>query len=339
MRKLLSYHAVSQAGYMVLGIGTGNPIGIAGGLFHMLNNTIYKYGLFLSAGAVEHRAKTTNLDKLGGLARVMPITFVTCVIAALSISGIPPFNGFVSKWMIYQGVIETGAGQGWGAKLWIVWLIAAMFGSALTLASFMKLIHCTFLGARSPNVEKAGLMNQTPTKRGEVPWTMWLPMGVLAGLCVIFGVFAFQVPLRYFIFPSISNQLINQSTNKLFLGFWSPGLATLLIIVGLIIGAIIYWLGNLRKSLREDSPYIGGEVLPSETRVSGVDFYGTIKDLRGLKGIYERAEKKFFDIYNQGGKLTFFFTHRLQRFHGGILPTYLVWCLAGMLILFFVLMR
>ena len=113
MRRLLSYHAVSQAGYMVLGIGTGNPIGIAGGIFHMLNNAIYKYGLFLSAGAVEHRAKTTALDKLGGLARVMPITFVTCVIAALSISGIPPFNGFVSKWMVYQGVIEmSGSGIG-----------------------------------------------------------------------------------------------------------------------------------------------------------------------------------------------------------------------------------
>ncbi|GAI75218.1 unnamed protein product, partial [marine sediment metagenome] len=148
LKKLLSYHAVSQVGYMVLGIGTGIPLAMAGGIFHMLNNAIYKTSLFLGAGSVEHRAKTTQLNKLGGLARVMPITFVTFFIAALSISGVPPFNGFFSKWMIYQGVAELGK-LGGGGNLWIVWLLAAMFGSALTLASFIKLIHAIFLGVPS----------------------------------------------------------------------------------------------------------------------------------------------------------------------------------------------
>ena len=114
LKRLLSYHAVSQVGYMVLGIGTLNPVGMAGGIFHMLNHAIYKGCLFLCGGAVEHRAKTTDLAKLGGLSKFMPITFVACVVAALSISGIPPLNGFVSKWMIYQGIIEVGNGQGWG---------------------------------------------------------------------------------------------------------------------------------------------------------------------------------------------------------------------------------
>ena len=112
---------------MVLGIGTGNPIGIAGALFHMLNNAIYKSCLFLTGGSVQHKTGTTNLDKLGGLAKLMPITFTACLIAALSISGVPPFNGFVSKWMIYQGIVELGRE---GSKLWVIWLAAAMFGSA-----------------------------------------------------------------------------------------------------------------------------------------------------------------------------------------------------------------
>jgi len=151
LKKLLSYHAISQVGYMVLGIATMTPVGIAGGVFHMLNHAIYKCCLFLCGGAVENAAGTAELDELGGLGKIMPITFITCLIAALSISGIPPFNGFVSKWMVYQGVIQMDpAKTGAAAGLWPVWLVAAMFGSALTLASFVKIIHSVFL-SRLPN--------------------------------------------------------------------------------------------------------------------------------------------------------------------------------------------
>ncbi|HUV07701.1 MAG TPA: proton-conducting transporter membrane subunit, partial [Spirochaetia bacterium] len=112
LRRLLSYHAISQVGYMVLGIGTMNPIGIVGGLFHMVNNSIYKSCLFLCAGAVERKTGTNDLGSLGGLGRSMPFTFVACLTAALAISGVPPFNGFVSKWLVYQGIIGTGSRYG-----------------------------------------------------------------------------------------------------------------------------------------------------------------------------------------------------------------------------------
>ena len=132
MKKLLGYHAVSQVGYMLLGIASGNPVGIAGGIFHMLNNSLYKSCLFLTAGNVEYRTKTTELDDLGGLSRFMPLTYLTCLIASLSICGVPPFNGFVSKWMIYQGLVErmsNGSGRGVTA----ICLVVALFGSGLTL--------------------------------------------------------------------------------------------------------------------------------------------------------------------------------------------------------------
>jgi len=320
LKRLLSYHAVSQVGYMVLGIGTGNPIGIAGGIFHMLNNAIYKGCLFLTGGGVEHRTQTTDLDRLGGLAKLMPITFITCLIAALSISGVPPFNGFVSKWMVYQGIIELGKG---GDKFWILWLASAMFGSALTLASFMKLIHSVFLGSPSPSTHQLGL------KRKEVSFVMWMPMVVLATLCVIFGIFAYKVPLKNFILSAVPGVS--------FLGFWSPGLATLLIIMGIVLGIIIYWLGNI-KGLRTDTAYVGGEIIPEEIRVTGVDFYDTIEDLGTLKGIYEKAEKKIFDIYDQGAKFVFFLIRGLRKVHSGVLPTYLFWSLFGMLILFIIML-
>ncbi len=316
-KRLLGYHAVSQVGYMVLGIGTCSPIGIAGGLFHMLNNTIYKCCLFLGSGAVEKRTKTSDLDKLGGLARFMPVTFVTFVIAALSISGVPPFNGFVSKWMIYQGIVDLGRK---GDKLWLVWMVAAMFGSALTLASFMKLIHAVFLGQREGG-----------EKVKEVSSLMWIPMVVLAGLCMIFGVLAFTVPLEKFILPAVPGVS--------FTGLFSPSLVTLMIILGVILGLIIYMLSNF-KNIREDSlPYIGGEELPVETRVTGVDFYRSIKDSKILGGIYRAADKKSFDIYDVAKRVLNYFIGMLKYLHSGLLSNYVIWVVAGILVLLIVLMK
>ncbi|MFH1572166.1 MAG: complex I subunit 5 family protein, partial [Gemmatimonadota bacterium] len=138
VRKLLAFHAVSQVGYMVLGIGTGTAIGIVGGLFHMLNNAVYKSCLFLCAGAVQERTGETRLERLGGLARQMPLAFVCCSVAALAISGVSPLNGFVSKWLVYQGALESTS------RLAPFVLVAAVFGSALTLASFVKVVHSCF---------------------------------------------------------------------------------------------------------------------------------------------------------------------------------------------------
>ncbi len=317
MKRLLSYHAVSQVGYMVLGLGTANPIGIAGGLFHMVNNAIYKTTLFLTAGAVEKETGTTDLDSLGGLAKFMPVSFICCLIASLAISGVPPFNGFVSKWMIYQGIIDLGAAQN---KIWIVWLSAAMFGSALTLASFMKLLFAVFLG--QDGIKKGA-------KIKEAPASMWIPMTILASLCVIFGIFAFQIPLHRFIMPSVS-------TNISYTGLWRPGWAAGFICIGLAIGFIIYLIGNIRN-VRAVEPFIGGETLSNEVRPTGTEFYNTISDMPLLGRIYKMANDKVFDIYDESKKALSFLTAGLQRLHNGILPTYLAWCLLGMVILLLIL--
>lgn len=324
LKRLLGYHAVSQVGYMVLGIGTGNPIGIAGGLFHMLNNAIYKSSLFLGGGAVEKRAGTTNLGKLGGFATVMPITFAAFLISSLAISGVPPFNGFASKWMVYQGIIETAQS---GGRLWVVWLVAAMLGSVLTLASFMKLVHACFLG--QPSEEMRGKVKNLR----EVGPTMWIPTVILATLCIIFGVFVYNVPLKMFIFPSLGMPVA-------FTGIWNAGLATALIIGGIILGLIIFFIGKASK-VRETDVFVGGETLAKipQMRSSGTEFYNTIQDIGILKYIYKLAKKKVFDIYEVGAKVTFTFTRLLRYIHNGVLPTYLSWCLLGMIIIFFILMR
>ncbi|MFA5389229.1 MAG: proton-conducting transporter membrane subunit [Candidatus Omnitrophota bacterium] len=316
-KKLLGYHAVSQVGYMLLGIGTGNPIGIAGGLFHMLNHAIYKCCLFLSGGNVEYKTKTSELDKLGGLAKIMPVTFITTVVASCAISGVPPFNGFFSKWMIYQGLIENSRS---GGLLWIFCLTAAMFGSGLTLASFIKLIHAIFLGQRSTAAAQE--------KRDEVSWQMWFPVVTLAVLCVVFGIFAYSIPLKYFIIPA-------SGTDIAFIGTWQSLKAALFLLIGLLAGFAIYLLGNF-KAVKVSDPYIGGEPLEKDMRLSGTEFYNTVKEYGILGGIYKRAESGFFDIYEQFKKIVLGSGRFFQYLHNGVLPTYLVWALLGMAALFLI---
>jgi formate hydrogenlyase subunit 3/multisubunit Na+/H+ antiporter MnhD subunit len=92
-KRLLGFHAVSQVGYMILGFGLGSVIGVAAGLFHMINNAMYKSGLFLSSGCVEYRTGKEDIDDLGGLSKAMPVTFFATMIFAMAISGVPPLNG------------------------------------------------------------------------------------------------------------------------------------------------------------------------------------------------------------------------------------------------------
>jgi formate hydrogenlyase subunit 3/multisubunit Na+/H+ antiporter MnhD subunit len=317
MKRLLGYHAVSQVGYMVLGIGTGVPIGIAGGIFHMLNHAIYKSCLFLTSGNVEYRMKTTELDKLGGLARLMPLTYISCLVASLSISGIPPFNGFASKWMIYQGLILQFPVENMALRVTgVVCLLVAMFGSALTLASFMKLLHATYLGQQTDN---------QPVR--EVSWAMWVPCIFLAVLCMLFGVFALQLPLKYFILPVFAKVD--------FIGSWYSGLATALILVALLAGWLFIRFLGAGQKVRQDSVFLGGEPINlEENRVSGTDFYNTVKEYGALPAIYKKAQEGKYDIYEQGKGLLFGVAKSLQILHNGVLPTYLIWCLLGAIGLF-----
>jgi formate hydrogenlyase subunit 3/multisubunit Na+/H+ antiporter MnhD subunit len=316
LQKLLSYHAISQIGYMVLGIGTLTPIGIAGGIFHMINNTLFKNCLFLCSGAVEKKTGTTKLEALGGLAKVMPVTFICCLIAALSISGVPPFNGFASKWMIYQGTITSPAGQ-----FSFILLIAAMFGSGLTLASFIKVIYSLFLGRKSKVTEKV---------KKEVGLSMQIPMLVLALLCIVFGV-VFLFPLDQFIYPSLKTLNVGTVTQQ---GFWDAPVATGFLLLGLVIGILIYFIGRAKKLSRKGETFIGGEILPSEeVRVPGTDFYNTIRNMNPFRSLYNTQEKGWFDPYELLGKVGDGFTWIFKKLHNGKLPFYLSWTVLGLVVL------
>jgi NADH:ubiquinone oxidoreductase subunit 5 (subunit L)/multisubunit Na+/H+ antiporter MnhA subunit len=315
-KRLLGFHAVSQVGYMVTGFGLGTAIGVAGGLFHMLNNALYKSGLFLVAGSVEKRTGEEDLENIGGLSRVMPITFITALIFALSISGVPPFNGFASKWIIYQGIIEFGAGSGPANKVWVLWLILAIFGSALTLASFIKFISGAFLGKLKPVEGEEDLK--------EVSVLMWLPQCIIAVFCLAFGIFATRTVVPRLIVP--------MAGDFKYAGVWSSNIVTGLILLSLAIGFIIYLLGNIKK-VRTTGIYAGGEDVEKTTDFSAVEFYKTIQGIKIFSFFYKNAEQKIFDLYDNSKRLVLGINKFFSRCHSGELPLYAVWVFLGMIII------
>jgi len=138
MKRLFAYHSISQIGYVMLGLGLGTPLGLAGGLFHLLNHSVFKSLLFLNAGSVEYSTGRRNLKQLGGLARILPLTGGTTLVASMSIGGVPPFNGFWSKLIIIFACIRAGF---YGLAGW------AVLVSVITLASFLKVLRYGFYEA------------------------------------------------------------------------------------------------------------------------------------------------------------------------------------------------
>lgn len=335
LKRLLAYHAVSQVGYMVLGIGTGVPLGIAGGILHMLNNCIYKGCLFMGAGAIESQAGTSDLDELGGLAERMPKTFMGFLIASLAISGIPPLNGFVSKWMIYQSILEVGLN---GARWYLVFLIAAMFGSILTLASFLKAVYSGFLAEPSERAEAAR----------EVSLTTYGPILILAANCIAIGVFPVPV-LRYMtwgLLPGAGERLE-------FLGMWSPVPVTAMLLFCFLMAIGIFFYG---KKVRNDRAYVGGEMYQQRTgRIKAGDFYRAASGIQPLVFLSALGRSNYADSYRWLGggfggagrgalypldRCVDWFWHALgmtgellsqglRRFHVGILTVYVSWVLIG----------
>jgi len=181
-KKLLAYHSVGQMGYIWLGLGAGmvllsqgNTLGFLGiiaGLYHLINHAAFKGLLFLSAGSILYRAHTRDLNILGGLNKIMPWTALFTLIAALSISGVPPLNGFMSKWLIYEVTFSSANG------LLAFFGIMALFISAATLASFIKFYTASFTGELKVKMKE----------RAEVPGSMLAGMGILAVVCILWGV-------------------------------------------------------------------------------------------------------------------------------------------------------
>lgn len=183
LKRLLAYHSISQVGYIILGVGLGTPLGLAAGLFHLFNHSVFKALLFLDSGSIEYATGTRDLRRMGGLGRRLPVTGGTTLIASLSISGIPPFNGFWSKLLIILAAVQ--AGHYWPA----FWAVVA---SLLTLASFTKVMKYAFQGT----------LPETYRKVVEPPRCMRAALLILAFLCLVGGVLLVPPLADVFLIPA-----------------------------------------------------------------------------------------------------------------------------------------
>ncbi|WP_299401123.1 monovalent cation/H+ antiporter subunit A [uncultured Roseobacter sp.] len=177
LKALLAFSTVSHLGLITMLLGTGTAFGAMAAMFHILNHATFKAALFMSAGIVDHEAHTRDIRRLGGLRHLMPITFTIASIAALSMAGIPPLNGFLSKEMMLEEANHTVLFN----SHWFVPGLA-VFGSIFSAAYCFRLIGHTFLGK---------VRDDYPAKPHDPGAGMWLPPAILVVLVITIGVAPF----------------------------------------------------------------------------------------------------------------------------------------------------
>ena len=170
LKLVFIWSTVSQIGYMVLGVAVGTSLGMAGGLLHMANHVFFKDLLFLMVGAVMLRTHADTISELGGVGRRMPVTMFCFFIGSLAAVGVPPTNGFTSKWIIYQALMAEGEP---------LLALISLIGSVVTLAYLARFMHTVFLGQPGRDLEHIE----------EAPWVMRAPMLLMAFMVILTGVF------------------------------------------------------------------------------------------------------------------------------------------------------
>lgn len=345
VKRLLAFHSIGQMGYILLGIGAGLALlpldtpfayfALFAGVFHLMNHAVFKSLLFLSAGSILYKKGTRELSELGGLASSMPYTFFAALVSALAIGGLPPLNGFVSKWLL---VFSTAL----PAKLhyeFPIWAIASIFASGLTIASMLKYVGSAFLGI------------QQEARQDDVPVTMQISQFVLAILCLLMGIFAVY-PLQIIHFslqdsipnlPSYSQLFgtglsITPQLRGLAVAIWNP----LLILLSLaVLSAIFYEF--IRGAKKATEVWVGGTQPPYKfLKYDPHNYFLTLR-----KGIWAnipslplpRVERLGSlsvgpgeDVYEPFIKLGERFINGLRRVHSGVLQTYILWQMLGLAI-------
>jgi formate hydrogenlyase subunit 3/multisubunit Na+/H+ antiporter MnhD subunit len=302
-RYLLAWHGIGQGGYMLLGLVTANAMGAAGGLLHVLNYAACQAALLLSVFAVMHRTGTADLNKMGGLVTRMPLSFLVLLCGIIGLAGLPPMNGFVSKWLVYRSLLVDGMP---------LLFVGAIIGTLGTILSVYKLIHNIFLGQLRMEHEQVS----------EAPWSMMIPMLILAAIIFLTGLLP-GIPLTWVAsalqsigLPVVDYTLggIESSSGSLDM-IWVIGV----LFAGFGIGALIFYSAGPSKRVHQLDNYAGGHFLTADVRYQYSDnFYAGLMHLikgwyrgsflwlengvkslvdllsLGMQGIYRRANAEFY---------------------------------------------
>jgi NADH:ubiquinone oxidoreductase subunit 5 (subunit L)/multisubunit Na+/H+ antiporter MnhA subunit len=174
------------------------------------------------------------------------------------------------------------------------------------------------------------LTRQKPELKGvrEIPVLMWLPMILLALFCILLGVFATS-----FFVPEI---LMPVSGSFEFRGVWSSSFVSVLVLFSILLGILLYMIAGSGKFRTEES-FVGGENLHDQIDYPVTGFYETISEFRVLSWLFDKAEKRWFDLYELLKRLTLWFSNLLSAGHTGVLSVYAIWVVVGLIIMLLIM--
>ena len=259
LKKILAYSTVSQIGYMMLGLGVsglsegGYVIGMTSGIFHLISHALFKAALFLCAGSVIHAIENIYIFNMGGLKKLMPLTYIFMLLATLSLSGIPPFSGFWSKDAVFVASLIAAE----SSPISLIFLVVGAISAGLTFLYSIRMIALTFYGKPSSHIEE---MEEHGHHVHESKLVMWGPYAILVGIMLIIsalglvGFFAPQYSPEIFIEESFHHMLEHmfelahvqlpvvhvELTTKLM----AMGLSALMLVVGGGLGWLFYLSGK-----------------------------------------------------------------------------------------------
>jgi multicomponent Na+:H+ antiporter subunit A len=290
LKRMLAFHTVSQIGYIITGLGLGTPLGVAAALLHCLNHSLFKGGLFLAAGSVQHATGTRDMDQLGGLARYMPRTFSVWLISVGSMMGIPFLSGFASKWLLYTAALQSGQ---------VVPALAAWIVSVGTVFSCVKATSSVFLGQTT---KRSGSVHEAP------PTMVWAL--AFFGLGSLVLGFAPQLAVNYIINPilpvlglaTVQVSWFGLTPNA---GSWwtMGGLALGIVSAG--VGALVYAMAGMSRTRalaveggavlvggtfggRGSGAFTGGESISGPGRLPATEFSSVLK--KHWSGFYRNTD-------------------------------------------------
>lgn len=360
IKRLLAYHSVENIGIIMLGIGSAvvflaqekpaiAAVGIIASLYHTLNHAVFKTLLFLGAGAVVSQTGTTNMETHGGLIKRMPWTAGFFLISSLAISGIVPFNGFISEWLTFQTLLQGINNVSGIVKVTSLGAIAALaFTGGLAAACFVKAFGITFL-ARPRSVESEAAQEVSRWETGS--------MAALAAACIALSVLASRVlaELRHIttLHPAWSATVpfitARGATLALDTHGFSPATmaaAVLIIIAG--VAAATWWLTRRRQVVFGPTWNCGTPLTPrmeitatAFSRALVVIFRGILRGTRQTSVEYHDARLRYFPttttitlhvpnlytrwMYRPAAQALFFGTHQLRRIQTGNVHVYLLY--------------
>lgn len=293
-KKLLAYSSVANAGYILIGILLSTQLSMSGALVHIFAHAIASAAAFLSIAAVSYRAGTTKMSELGGLIQRMPITYMVYLIAIISMAGIPPMAGFISKWLLFQALAKQGM---------FVILGAMFFGSVGSFLYVFRPLSAVFLGQLKPQHNDIK----------EAPIGMIIPMIVLSLISLFYGVVPSGL-VRYSakIEASLGMENLVETSGLVIKGSngdLNAPLITGIFAFGFVIALIIFLLGPKSRKVGLMDTYTAGEFLYTpELYHYSFNFYAPFERLYAkhpnIVAMYEGLVERIKDI---GKFIRFFF--------------------------------